>query len=116
MTNKLAKRLFDNNGPLGTFSAKIDFARVLDLIDAQTYRNLHAIRGMRNVFAHAEEPVRFKSPEVVAKARKFPQWRDGASARTLFDNAVNEAEVVIAARMNALIYAETKRKDAKDTK
>jgi hypothetical protein len=39
MSNGLAKSLFDR-GPLGTFSAKIDLARALGLIDTQTRREL----------------------------------------------------------------------------
>jgi hypothetical protein len=39
VSNTLAKSLFDK-GPLGTFSAKIDLARALSLIDRQTRHDL----------------------------------------------------------------------------
>ena len=68
MSNTPAASLFDR-GPLGTFSAKIDLARALGLIDTQTRRDLRVIKDVRNVFAHAENPVRFASPEVVDNAR-----------------------------------------------
>jgi len=103
LVSTLAASLFDR-GPLGTFSAKIDLARALSLIDAQTRRDLRVIKDVRNVFAHAENPVRFISAEVVAKAQKFAQWRDGASARMLFDTAADAAEATISARINALLY------------
>src|SRR5690242_1015626 len=73
MSNTLARDLFDNRGPLATFSAKIDVARAMGLIDAPTQRDLRAIKGLRNFFAHAERPIHFTSQPVIDKAKKlFP--------------------------------------------
>jgi hypothetical protein len=58
MSNGLAKQVFDN-GPLGTFSAKIDVARALALIDDATRSDLRFIKAPRNLFAHAERRGRF---------------------------------------------------------
>lgn len=44
--------LLDGDGPLGTFSAKINLLYRLGLIDAQFTRALHMIRRIRNAFAH----------------------------------------------------------------
>lgn len=44
--------LFDGDGPLSTFSAKINLAFRLGLIDAQFARALHVVRRIRNDFAH----------------------------------------------------------------
>lgn len=44
--------LFDGDGPLSTFSAKINLAFRLGLIDAQFAKALHSIRKIRNNFAH----------------------------------------------------------------
>jgi hypothetical protein len=44
--------LFDGESGLGTFSAKIDMAYRLGLIDAGFARHLHLIRKIRNDFAH----------------------------------------------------------------
>ena len=44
--------LFENNGPLGTFSAKIDLAYRLGLIDSSFCRSIHLARKIRNSFAH----------------------------------------------------------------
>lgn len=44
--------LFDGDGPLSTFSAKINLAFRLGLIDAQFSKTLHIIRKIRNDFAH----------------------------------------------------------------
>lgn len=45
----------DSDGPLGTFSAKINLAYRLGLIDNSTTRALHLIRKIRNDFAHEVE-------------------------------------------------------------
>lgn len=44
------KRLFA--GALSTFSAKIDLAKVLGLVSDAIWKDLHAIRVIRNAFAH----------------------------------------------------------------
>jgi hypothetical protein len=46
------KRLFEGAGPLATFSAKIDLARLLGLITDAIRSDLHIIRDIRNEFAH----------------------------------------------------------------
>ena len=50
--SKAWKRLFEGNGPLATFSAKIDLLHVLGLISEIVRADLHAIREVRNEFAH----------------------------------------------------------------
>jgi len=44
--------LFDGDSPLSTFSAKINLAFRLGLIDAQFAKALHIVRRIRNNFAH----------------------------------------------------------------
>jgi len=58
--------LFDPNSPLGTFSAKIEMAYRLGLIDSDIRRNADYIREIRNLFAHKIAPIGFKTPEVTA--------------------------------------------------
>lgn len=45
-------QLFTNNGPLGTFSSKIDLSFRLGIIDAEMCSCIHMIRRIRNSFAH----------------------------------------------------------------
>lgn len=45
-------QLFANNGPLGTFSAKIDLCHRLGLIDSGFCKAIHLVRRIRNSFAH----------------------------------------------------------------
>jgi hypothetical protein len=62
------------------------------------------INDVRVVFAHAERPIRFTSAPVRIKARRFDGWRQGASARRLFDEAVGRSEAAINAKINALLF------------
>lgn len=47
-----SKRLFGGNGPLASFSAKIDLARLLGVITNTVWADLHRLREVRNEFAH----------------------------------------------------------------
>jgi len=58
------------------------------------------INDVRVVFARAELPMRFSSAPVRIKARRFLGWKPGASARRLFDKAVDRAAVAIRGRTN----------------
>ncbi|WP_426687216.1 hypothetical protein [Rhodanobacter ginsengiterrae] len=46
------QRLFNGAGPLATFSAKIDLARLLGLMTDAIHSDLHTVRKIRNDFAH----------------------------------------------------------------
>lgn len=46
------RRLYDNNGALGTFSSKIALAFALGLLSAGERRDLDLVRAIRNEFAH----------------------------------------------------------------
>lgn len=61
---KLARRAFDFNGPLGTFSSRIDFSYLLGLLPRNAQRDLHLIRSVRNKFAHNAAPIGFDNPDV----------------------------------------------------
>lgn len=57
-------KLFDFNGPIGTFSNKIAMANALGIISRQTMRKFDLIREMRNACAHSREHVSFKSEPI----------------------------------------------------
>ncbi len=58
--------LFEGEGPLGSFSAKIKLAHALSLISSRSRADLMLIKEIRNVFAHASGMITFETPEVVA--------------------------------------------------
>lgn len=63
------KKAFEGNGPLSTFSAKIELAFLLGLISKQDYSDLTIIRKIRNEFAHTilnddSDPLNFNNPHI----------------------------------------------------
>jgi hypothetical protein len=53
------KEIFEFEGPIGTFSAKITVAYALGIFGSITRRDLDLIRLMRNQFAHSRKPLKF---------------------------------------------------------
>ncbi|WP_345884952.1 hypothetical protein [Shewanella algae] len=51
-TNKNDKELFSGNGPLSTFSSRINLSYRFGIISENERKMLHGIRGIRNEFAH----------------------------------------------------------------
>ena len=73
--------LFLPDRPLGSLGAKVALARRLGLIDAGAERALHALRRLRNAFAHSAESASLSDPlhrdrlaPVIAEARSNPLW------------------------------------------
>ena len=50
--DSVAERLFGANGPLSTFSNRIDFAQAFGLLPPAICADLHLVRKIRNHFAH----------------------------------------------------------------
>ena len=57
-------KLYESGGPLGTFSAKIEVAFRVGLLSLYERRVLHAIRGIRNQFAHELGDVAFSDQSI----------------------------------------------------
>jgi DNA-binding MltR family transcriptional regulator len=76
LSGQLKKRIFEGYGPLGSFSAKIDFAFVLGHINAEEHRFLHAIRDIRNAFAHGNNTnLHFDDDLIVKLLAKLPKTK-----------------------------------------
>lgn len=58
VSKALMERVFEGQGPLATFSAKIDLARVQGLTDDEQHHDLRILRKVRNDFAHTYVPLR----------------------------------------------------------
>lgn len=52
--------LFEYEGPLGSFAAKIKVGKALGLYGTKTHHDLQLIRTVRNEFAHCQLPLRFE--------------------------------------------------------
>lgn len=65
-------RLFRKSGPLSSFSAKIDLARLLAMTSSAIHSDLHILRDIRNEFAHSVLdknliPLTFQTPRIKEK-------------------------------------------------
>ena len=57
-------RIFGEYGALQGFSAKIDVAFSLGIVDRETYNSLTVVRKIRNQFAHTEGSLNFESEAI----------------------------------------------------
>jgi hypothetical protein len=65
------RKVFQNEGPMASFSSKIVTAYALGLIGQKTRRDLDLIRLLRNEFAHSRTPFDFTTPEVGRVCHEF---------------------------------------------
>ncbi len=103
----LSNRMFDFEGPVGTFSAKIMMGYALGLFGSKTNHDLLLIRTIRNEFAHCQLPLRFDLPEVKVvcdhlivpdtEAKIIPSYFYTAGTRSdfLYDHRHPKARFVI---------------------
>lgn len=63
--------VFRPQGPLGTFSACIDMAFYLTLIDQSLRGQLHTLRDMRNAVAHTKRRVTFEDVQLQNVAKRL---------------------------------------------
>lgn len=87
---KVSRRAFDFNGPLGTFSSRIDFAYLIGIIPKNARRDLHTIRAIRNQFAHHAAPLSYDDPTVKELCDRlvFHGVKDAASGGSKFRRTV----------------------------
>jgi DNA-binding MltR family transcriptional regulator len=64
LTNKSYAVMFGTMAPLSSFAAKIEMALTLGVISENFYYQLHALRKVRNTFAHRIEALTFDHPEI----------------------------------------------------
>src|SRR5438132_62714 len=70
-------KLFDDvRGPFNTFYAQIVAAKALGLFDGDTADAMHAIRLVRNEFAHSLRPKSFEDQAIVAKCAILQTYDD----------------------------------------
>ena len=67
----IVNNIFRSDGPLGTFSSRIDLIYLLGLIGPHVRRDLHLIRKIRNVFAHNSNLIDFNQREISDRCNEF---------------------------------------------
>ena len=65
--DNLFKQMLNGNGPLATFSSKIDLAYSLALIDENVHQDLHLLKKIRNEFAHLPGKLSFENPKIKSR-------------------------------------------------
>lgn len=87
---KISRRAFDFNGPLGTFSSRIDFAYLIGVLPKNAQRDLHTIRAIRNQFAHHAAPLSYDEEKVKTLCDRlvFHGVKDVASGGSKFRRSV----------------------------
>lgn len=68
---KIITKMFSGMGPLSNFSVKIDLGYLLGFYADEFHNLLHAIRVVRNTYAHEMKPLDFNSNEIVTKMQPF---------------------------------------------
>ena len=97
----VADEILGQSRPAGTFSARIDLAYLLGLIDPVTRRDLHLIRKIRNDFGHLHRPIAFDDDAITSRVRELKlNFREAeASTRAVFCSCAVAALAVIHAAM-----------------
>jgi Mannitol repressor len=65
------EKLYDQGGPLNTFSQCIELAYAIGILNEPCYRDLHIIRKIRNHFAHVLRAINFDNPEIAKLISKL---------------------------------------------
>lgn len=68
---RAVEALFEGQGSLATFSARIDMSFAVGLISEPRRRDLHVLRKIRNHFAHEVAPGTFEEDPVRSLIRNF---------------------------------------------
>jgi hypothetical protein len=56
---------FRFEGPLGTFSSRLEMAALFRIVDDSTYQQLNVIRELRNACAHSKQPISFETDKIM---------------------------------------------------
>lgn len=67
----LFDRLFRTSGPLGSFSSKIDLARLMGAISEDAHHDLVILKNIRNIFAHQFKPASFSEQRISDLCKNF---------------------------------------------
>lgn len=98
---KVLKEAFSQNGPLASFSARVDFAMLMGLLSRAACRDLHIIRRIRNDFAHSPHPLSFEDIGIRNRCTelRYTFREPGAKPRQHFTSAVCGVLAFIHARL-----------------
>jgi hypothetical protein len=70
-TDDQMEYIFRPDGPLGTFSSKIELAYLFGFIEDETRSELNDIRELRNACAHSHREISLDNPELANVAKRL---------------------------------------------
>ncbi len=109
MSNVVASRIFDSNGPLYEVAPKADIAYAFGLIDDATLATLRTLRDIRNRFAHTKTPLHFNSDEIAQLCKKLPGWNIEAQNLVLYKTVAIDCVHTIEAKTKSLALGQALR-------
>ncbi len=105
LSNTRAAKIFDGLGPLSRFSAKIEVAYIFRLLDEATYKDLLAIKDIRNRFAHTSRFVNFSSEEIKTACQRLSGWHKDADNQNLYWEKTKACIDKMNEKIKTLMYA-----------
>lgn len=87
-SNRMRARLFDGNGALGTFSARIDMAFAMGHLDGVTRGDLLHIKDLRNAVAHSPLRLDLRSAEMQEILSQFAGYTKVKDPLVVFSDRV----------------------------
>ena len=108
---KTLRRAFDFNGPLGTFSSRIDFSYLLGILLKNACRDLHTIRAIRNQFAHHAAPLSYEDKEIKPLCERliFHGVKDAAGPDSKFRRTVMGLLTYITLAFDKIAFIEAEK-------
>src|SRR5690606_22018782 len=78
LNSALTEKMFSGYGPFSSFSAKIDSAYAMGLIDKEMHTEMHIVRNIRNKFSHPKDfkPVTFEDKSLQSIFEQFKDYND----------------------------------------
>jgi len=84
LTKSNYERVFEGNGPLGTFSAKIALGTALGILVGDMSHDLTILRKLRNDFAHAVHPPALSDHELSERCKSLKsKWETSEEIRNV---------------------------------
>jgi DNA-binding MltR family transcriptional regulator len=116
LSETLKDKLFTEGGPLSDFQPKIDIALAMGVIKPDDGRTLHALRGIRNVFAHSDDPdIHFEHESLTKRFDKLPNIGKRKESRTerFLDSCIEQSKALQNSYKTALLVNALRRHKSK---
>jgi DNA-binding MltR family transcriptional regulator len=109
---KVANKLLSQEGPLSTFSSRIELAYLLGLLSPRESQALNLIRKIRNEFAHIPEPTSFGHQKIASwcKSLEALGFYKRGNHRAMFTGAVMMVLAAINFRRRHTVHCKARHK------